>query len=146
MKAIRLEGTKVLHTVHDASILKDLKGYIEVKDIPTFELKDGFETQLHYVNGIFSFDYKPVERPAEEPIKRVPNSITMRQTKLTLLAKGLLTVVENAIAEMNDEATRIEWEYATNVERTNVLVNSLCTLLGMSDDEIDEFFIYGSTL
>jgi len=77
---------------------------------------------------------------------QLPTSITMRQTKLALLSKGLLDVVENAITNMNDKAAEIEWQNSSVVERNNLLVNNMCSALGMSNEEIDEFFIFANTL
>jgi hypothetical protein len=86
------------------------------------------------------------QRPEIIISKVVPQSITMRQCRLALLAKDLLTVVENAIAEMNDKSITIEWEYATTIQRDNALVNSLCTQLEMSSEDIDNLFIYAEAL
>lgn len=73
----------------------------------------------------------------------VPKSITMRQAKLALLSKGLLSLVEGAIDSMESEAVNIEWEYATVIEYDNSLVNSLVSQLGINKDD---FFIYANTL
>lgn len=78
--------------------------------------------------------------------KIIPKSITMRQTRLALLAQDKLTVVETAIEDLNDPATTIEWTCATVIERDNPLVNSLCSSLGMTKDEVDDLFIYANTL
>ena len=78
--------------------------------------------------------------------KIVPKSITMRQTRLALLAQGKLTIVETAIEDLNDAATNIEWMHATTIERNNSLVNSLCDSLGMTKDDVDDLFIYANTL
>lgn len=77
---------------------------------------------------------------------QIPTSITMRQTKLALLSKGLLDVIENAITNMNDKAAEIEWQNSSVVERDNLLVNNMCSFLGMSKEDIDEFFIFANTL
>lgn len=78
--------------------------------------------------------------------KIIPKSITMRQTRLALLAQGKLTAVETAIEDLNDPATTIEWMCATLIERSNPLVGSLCEGLGMSKDDVDDLFIYANTL
>jgi hypothetical protein len=52
----------------------------------------------------------------------------MRQARLALLGAGLLDTVNAAIAAMPgaaDDAARIEWEFATTIERSNPLFTQL---------------------
>lgn len=74
----------------------------------------------------------------EEPIVNT-NSVTMRQARLALLHAGLLEAVEIAVTNAGP-AAKIEWEYATTVDKDWPLVNSLVTSLGLSDFEIDNLF------
>lgn len=74
--------------------------------------------------------------PTPEP---VPDSVSMRQVRLQLLALGSLATVNGAIATM-PEAAQIEWEYATEVERTNPLVPAMAGLLGWSEADTDLYF------
>jgi hypothetical protein len=69
-----------------------------------------------------------------------PDSITPRQCRLLLLQQGLLSQVESMIAQQ-DEATRITWEYAIEFRRDDPLLNQLAHNLGLTDAEIDQFFI-----
>jgi HD-GYP domain-containing protein (c-di-GMP phosphodiesterase class II) len=64
----------------------------------------------------------------------------MRQARLALLAAGLLDAVELAIAGAGP-AAKIEWDYATEVQRSAGLVPAMATALGMSDTQIDDLFI-----
>lgn len=75
----------------------------------------------------------------------VPSSITPRQCRLLLLQQGLLSQVEAMIAQQ-DEATRITWEYALDFLRDDPLLNQLAVSLGLTDAQIDEFFITASQL
>ena len=70
----------------------------------------------------------------------VPASITPRQCRLILMAKGLLPQVEAMIAQQ-DEATRITWEYAIEFRRNDPLLAALSANLGLTSEQIDEFFI-----
>jgi hypothetical protein len=73
----------------------------------------------------------------------VPSLVTMRQARLALLAAGRLQDVNTALAEMpgNDgEAARIEWEYATTVERDSALVAGLAAALDLDADQLDQLF------
>ena len=70
----------------------------------------------------------------------VPTSITPRQCRLILLQQGLLASVEAMIAQQ-DEATRITWEFASEFKRDDPLLNQLGVALGLTQQQIDEFFI-----
>jgi hypothetical protein len=83
--------------------------------------------------------------PADPVVIPVPTMITMRQCRLQLLADNDLTAVETAIAGMN-QAAQIEWQYATTVERDNILFQSIATALGKSEQQQDDFFTNASTL
>lgn len=74
-----------------------------------------------------------------------PNSITMRQCRLRLLALGKLDDVKAAIAQAS-ESEKIEWEYAAVVRRDNPIVASLMALLGADAQATDDFFRAASLL
>jgi hypothetical protein len=75
----------------------------------------------------------------------VPQSITPRQCRLQLLTMDVLDDVEAALSQMG-RAAQIEWEFANEVLRDNVLVDGIQQLLGKTDTEMDEFFIDASKL
>lgn len=75
----------------------------------------------------------------------VPTSITPRQCRLILSQQGMLASVEQTIAGM-DEATRITWEYALEFRRDDPLLNQLGVNLGLTNDQIDAFFIAAAQL
>lgn len=90
--------------------------------------------------------YLPENEIEEFEPKVVPQTITMRQARLALLALSKLSIIETAIEDLNDKAITIEWDFATEIDRSNQLVNSLCEGLGMSKDDVDNLFIYANTL
>lgn len=92
-----------------------------------------------FINGVWESPPKPPRRPL------VPKVVTMRQARLALLQADLLDDVEAAIAAA-DQATRIEWEYASTVERNNALVASLTAALGWTEAQVDELFIAAAKL
>lgn len=57
-----------------------------------------------------------------------------------MLSQGLLDDVDLAILAMS-QAAQIEWEYATEVRRDNPLVLGLQSVLSMTSDEMDLFFV-----
>lgn len=78
----------------------------------------------------------PYVLPPAPPVTQV----TMRQARLALLAADLLDDVEAAITQA-DRAVKIEWEYATVVDRASPLVASISSSLGLSNAEIDALFV-----
>lgn len=75
----------------------------------------------------------------------VPDSVTMRQARLALLQAGILTQVNAAVAA-GDEVTRITWEFSSEVQRSNPIVSTLVTVLGLSEQQLDELFILAASL
>lgn len=73
----------------------------------------------------------------------VPQSVTMRQARLALLAVGKLAQVSGIIAGLPSpqrEAAQIEWEYATEVARNSPLVAILIVPLEMTEEQADDLF------
>ena len=79
------------------------------------------------------------------PTVVVPQSVTLRQARLQLLAIGKLGDVETAIATMGD-ASKITWEFSSMVERNHPLVAPMQTLLGYTDTQMDDLFVAASQL
>lgn len=77
-------------------------------------------------------------------IVNVPQVVTMRQVRLALLEVGLLAVIETAIVSGTDEAMKIEWEYATEVQRDWDSLIALATTLNMSSVQLDNLFVLAS--
>ena len=72
------------------------------------------------------------------------DSITMRQARLYLLGAGLLKQVDSIVSQ--NEAWKIEWEYATDVVKNSQLVVTLSNQLGLSSEAIDVMFDEASKL
>ena len=80
---------------------------------------------------------------------RTPQSVTMRQARLALLAAGRLDEVQAAIASMPEparSAAQIEWEYAQAVQRSSALVTGLCAALGMTHAQMNALFVEAARL
>jgi len=78
-----------------------------------------------------------------------PKEVTMRQARLALLATGLLSSVDSAVAAITGtagDAARIEWEYSNSLSRTQPLVGQLAAGLGLAEAQIDALFLTASTL
>ena len=90
-----------------------------------------------------TFTPAPPEPPA------VPSAVTMRQARLALLGAGLLAGVDAAIDSLpspQKEVARIEWEYATEVQRSSGLVPMMGAALGLDDAALDALFIEAAAL
>ena len=72
-------------------------------------------------------------------------SISMRQARLQMLAMGVLSQVEAAVAQAG-QAAQIEWEYAATVERDNGLFQGIKIAMGFTDEQEEAFFNEGSLL
>ena len=84
-----------------------------------------------------------------EPDPVVPASVTMRQARLALYGAGLLQDVEDAIDALSDPTktqARIEWDYASDVERASALVATLAAALSLSESYVDDLFVVAETL
>ncbi|WP_373033348.1 hypothetical protein [Sulfurovum sp.] len=88
--------------------------------------------------------------PIVEPVVIIPQEVSMRQARLALLTIGKLAAIETAITAMagiDGEAARIEWEYAQTIKRDHALLLSLqADVLAMTDAELDQLFIDASNL
>lgn len=96
-----------------------------------------------------NIDWTQKTTAAERAKAAVPQSVTMRQARLALLAAGKLTHVKTAIdalPEPQKSAAQIEWEYGSVVNRNSEFVEVLGKLLGLNSDEIDNLFIAASKL
>lgn len=135
MKAALISGNTVVNVIVVDSEDVDLPGYDEIIVIEdSVAVGPGFiwSGNTNFINPII-------------PEKVVPLLVTARQARLLLLQKGLLSTVENMISQ-RDEASRITWEYATIFERDNPLLTQLSEDLGLTEEEIDEFFIEASRI
>jgi hypothetical protein len=77
-----------------------------------------------------------------------PKSVTMRQARLALLEAGLLDNVQDIIAGMqgsNGAAARIEWEYSSNMVRSQPLITAMAAALKLTDADVDALFLSAST-
>ena len=82
--------------------------------------------------------------PADIPIPPRITSVAMRQARLALLQAGLYATVQTSIAVMpgvSGEAARIEWEFASDVQRDSALVAALGSTLGLDTAQLDALFV-----
>lgn len=69
--------------------------------------------------------------------------VTPRQARLELAKRGLLSNVDTIIAGLpadQQDAVKIEWEYAVSIERSSTWVQQLGSALGLDDAGLDGLF------
>lgn len=132
----------------DLSEIRYFEGGIQVGDwidLSTFRLMTGdeidkLENPEKYMND------------EEKELLRLSRfkPLTRRQFKLVLLENDLLHHIENAISAIEDNKTRariqIEYTEATEFHRTSESVVYMCTLLGLTDDQVDTMWEQALTL
>lgn len=74
-----------------------------------------------------------------------PSAVTMRQARLALLQSSLLAQVNAAVAAA-DEATKITWEFSSEVHRDHPFVATLAAALNLSEAQLDDLFTLAATL
>lgn len=77
--------------------------------------------------------------PYVEPPVPVPTVVTIRQARLALLAADLLDDIDAAVLA-SGRAAQIEWEYATEVQRSHPLIAAMQASKGLTDAEVDALF------
>lgn len=79
----------------------------------------------------------------------VPQSVTMRQARQAMLSAGILAQVDALIAAMpgdEGESARIDWDHAREVKRDWPLIGALGPQMGLTDQQIDDLFVYAATV
>lgn len=94
-----------------------------------------------FAGGVFT--------PPAPPAPTVPQTVTMRQAQLALLAAGHFAAVETLIASMPSpqrEAAQIEWRRASECRRDSPLVAAIGGALGLDEEAKDALFINAAAL
>lgn len=85
----------------------------------------------------------------------IPDIVSMRQGRLAMLATpygqgSLLDAVDLGIMSISNEIERrvaqIEWEYATEIQRSSPLVQQLSVQLNLTEEQLDDLFLRASKL
>ena len=125
--------------------LIDLNPSWHIATIKEFDVYTDRAEAIAAIKAVYP-DFEPPEWDAPQ----VPDTVTMRQGRLALLAAGYLDSVTAAIDSIPDpeqkQAAKIEWEYATVIDRNSVLTKTIQHVIGMTDGEVDALFIKAATL
>lgn len=72
-------------------------------------------------------------------------TVTPRQLRLALLGAGIdLASIDTMIAE--NPAAKVEWEYASVVDKAHPLIQQFGKALGLTDEQIDALFTAAARL
>ena len=134
---------------------QDYRPNIEKHEVRLVKVIDGED----WAYGKFTtIDEDMVELTEDEisqlPEIKIPN-ISLRQCRELLILTNRFDDVENILAslpESTDEEKATKriltnyWEYSTDFERDHKSLGLITEALGMSEDEVDDFFIAASKL
>jgi hypothetical protein len=127
-----------IETAWPVEELEALKLFIPREAEPVPEGMQSLGTSVKRVNGTVQFVHELEEVP-------VPYSISPLQARKALRASGMKTAVDAYVANL-PEAEREEWEYATEIRRTNATLLAGAVLLSLTDENLDDLFRLGATL
>lgn len=113
---------------------------VDTEDLHVYVDSKGKETPLEV------YCKKQVIAPYVAPIVHItiPDKITMRQARLYLLNKDLLDDVESIVQK--NKAWQIEWEYSSEILRSNQLISAIQESLQLTSTVVDEMFLEASKL
>jgi hypothetical protein len=72
---------------------------------------------------------------------RVPSwPVSPKQIRLALNRLGLRTLIENCVANSNDQDLKDYWEYSDYIDRYHFLVEQYAIQLGLTTKQVDDIF------
>ena len=122
----------------------------EATTLPTYDATTHklVENGTEVIYGLTYKHYDVVAKSAEEleadRKASVHQTITPRQLRLQLLAIELLDEVEALCSA--DRAMSIWFEYSLDFQRTHPMIEAMSVQLGLTQDDMDTFFIEASKL
>jgi hypothetical protein len=122
--------------------INDDEKWIEKKPFNGREDLDNWDEVLGFIDT--AKEIIANKNVVEVDINTTPTQITMRQTRLYLLSIDLLDTVETIVSQ--NKAWQIEWEYASEVQRTNQLIVAMQQELELTDAQVNEMFLEASKL
>jgi len=128
----------VINPTHEQIVESGWIEYIDKE--PKFDYLLSRVVKTDVIGGVQKYEILPLTDLEIRNIS-VPFSITPAQGRMQLLEMGLLNQVRSEINNSTDEALTIFWEYALSWNRDNIHIATMATLLGMTQEQTDNFFI-----
>lgn len=101
-------------------------------------------------NGIWIISDKDAAQLEQQRLEAMP-ALKRRQFRLALVMNGyLLSDVDALIEQIEDPMqrimTRVEWQDATDFERTNTTLITMAGLMGLTTEQVDSLWSFGLSL
>jgi hypothetical protein len=87
--------------------------------------------------------------PNQVITETVPRNVTSRQMHKALALTDKLSTIKafiSSLPEPNRTLVDIEFNQSNEFQRNNTLLNQMAPLLGLSSSDVDQLFIFASTL
>ena len=133
----------VINPTHEQIIESGWLEYIDNE--PEFDYKLNRVVKTEVINGVQNYEIVALTGLEIRNIS-VPFSITPAQGRMMLLQMGLLAAVKLAVENSTDEALTIFWEYALRWDRDNIHIATMASVLEMTEEQTDNFFINASKI
>ena len=129
--------------------INDLVDYLEPQSFNPETQKIG---AIILVNGVAThevIDFTP-EEIAEANKPKVPQTARSMNFRLVLIQNGISTqavydLIDSLPTPQNQLAYQM-FEYATHYDRNNTMINGLAQMMGISQEQLDDFFIQSENL
>lgn len=119
-------------------------------------IRDGFNQNMNFVKPILSLENNTfIEGATPEEIAElnkpiVPQTARSMNFRLVLIQNGIsmqsvYDLIDSLPTPQNQLAYQM-FEYATHYDRNNAMVNGLAQMMGISQDQLDDFFIQSENL
>jgi hypothetical protein len=90
--------------------------------------------------------YKAEKSPDPTVVSRASMKCSARQARLALLDAGMLDATQSAVANSDNPAMQISWEYATEWHRTDPMIEAIAAAIGLNAKAIDALFVRAAAL
>jgi hypothetical protein len=94
------------------------------------------------INGVA---FESDEEPFRGELLPLPAPVSAAQAKIALYRRGFLVDVENAVAAYPKDV-QIWFSDAREWDRNNPYVQGLGLELGLTDEQVDELFVFAATI
>lgn len=79
-------------------------------------------------------------------VKIVPQSVSRRQLLRALHQAGLLTTIQEALAQPGNEEMKIDFDEATEFDRQHEALNLMAANFGFTQENVDDLFIAAAAI
>ena len=129
-------------------------GNFPINELPENSAFADINYQLQFIvgkwNGTEWIEGATAEEIAEANKPKVPNQARSMNLRLILIQNGIsMQSIYDTISSLpspNNELAYQMFEYATHYDRNNAMINTLAQLMGVTQKQLDTFFIQAENL